>query len=254
MNKRFWVIAAFALVFATKAYAECEMRVGFEQWEPFQFKDNNGNFAGFDLDVVKAVLEKAGCKAKFIETSWQRLLVSIENGSMDVAMGASKAPEREAYAHFSIPYRDETYALFLRKNDSEKYKIQKLDDLVENRLRFGIVRGYYYGEPFNEAMKNPKFKELAEETKDDDTNIVKLKNGRIQGCFIDPYAGIDKLKKMDLLNEIVKSPFAVKSGTIHAMFSKKSVSSGRVKAFDNGLQELITSGRLAEIAQKYLKE
>lgn len=254
MKKWLCVVATFALALTTEAHSECEMRAGFEQWEPFQFKDNNGHFAGFDLEVVKTVLEEIGCKANFIETSWQRLMVSIENGSMDVAMGASKAPEREAYAYFSIPYRDETYALFLRKSDSDKYNIRKLEDLVENHLRFGIVRGYYYGKPFNEAMKNPKFKDIVEETRDDDTNIIKLKTGRIQGCFIDPYTGVTKLKKMGLLNEIVKSNFAVNSGTIHAMFSKKSVSSGRVKAFDNGLQELITSGRLAEIAQKYLKE
>jgi polar amino acid transport system substrate-binding protein len=252
MKKWLCVIAAFALALATKAYSECELRVGFEQWEPFQFKDHNGNFAGLDLEVVKVALEESGCKANFIETSWQRLMVSIENGSMDVAMGASKAPEREKYAYFSIPYRDETYALFLRKNDSDKYHIQKLDDLVENRLRFGIVRGYYYGEPFNEAMKNPRFKDLVEEAKDDDTNIRKLKTGRIQGCFIDPYTGVTKLKEMDLLNEIVKSHFVVESGKIHAMFSKQSVSSDRVKAFDNGLQGLINSGQLIEIIQKYL--
>lgn len=254
MKKWLCVIAVFALTLATHAYSECELRIGFEQWEPFQFKDNDSHFTGLDLEVVKAALEESGCKASFIETSWQRLLVSIENGSMDVAMGASKSPEREEYAHFSIPYRDETYALFLRENDSVKYKINKLDDLVENHLRFGIVRGYYYGKPFNEAMKNPKFKELVEEARDDDTNIRKLKNGRIQGCFIDPYAGMTKLKTIGLLNQIVKSSFAVKSGTIHAMFSKKSVSSDRVKAFNNGLQELISSGRLAEIIQKYLKE
>lgn len=254
MKKWLCVVAACALTLATNAYSECELRIGFEQWEPFQFKDNSGNFVGLDLEIVKAVLEETGCKANFIETSWQRLMVSIENGSMDIAMGASKAPEREEYAHFSIPYRDETYALFIRKNDSDKYKIKKLDDLVENNLRFGIVRGYYYGKPFHEAIKTPKLKELVEEARDDDTNIRKLKTGRIQGCFIDPYAGATKLGKMDLLNEIVKSSFAVESGTIHAMFSKKSVSSDRVKVFDHGLQELKNNGRLAKIIQSYLGE
>lgn len=251
MKKLLCVVAAFALTLTTHAYSECAIRIGWEQWEPYQFKDSSGNFAGLDLEVVKTVLEESGCKTSFIGISWQRLLISIENGSMDVAMGASKSPEREGYANFSIPYRDESYALFLRKNDNVKYKIKKLDDLVENNLRFGIVRGYFYGKQFNEEIKNPRFKGLVEEVRDDDSNIKKLKNGRIQGCFIDPYAGIAKLKKMDLLNQIDKSPFAVESGTIHAMFSKKSVSLDIVKAFDSGLQELKNSGRLAKIIQKY---
>ena len=91
MKKLLCVIAIFALTLTTNAHSACELRIGWEQWEPYQFKDSSGNFAGLDLEIVKTVLEESGCKTNFKGISWKRLLVSIENGSMDVAMGASEA-------------------------------------------------------------------------------------------------------------------------------------------------------------------
>lgn len=253
MKKLLHVLAIFAFTLTTHAYSECTIRAGWEPWEPYQSKDSNGNFVGLDLEVTRAALEEAGCKTDFMRIAWQRLLTSVEDGSMDVAMGASKSPEREKYAYFSIPYRDESYAFFVRKEDRIKYKITKLDDLVEKNLRFGIVKGYFYGEQFNEAMKNPAFKKLVEEVKDDNTNIKKLNYGRIQGLFMDPYAGIVQLREMDLSNQIVNSSFAVKSGKIHTMFSKKSVSPDVVQRFNDGLQKLESSARLDKIIKKYLE-
>ena len=252
MKKLLYVIAISIFTLTTHAYSECRIRVGWEPWEPYQFKDSNGNFAGLDLEIVRAALEEAGCKVDFMRIAWQRLMASIEYGSMDAAMGASKSPEREKYAYFSTPYRNESYAFFVRKNDKNKHKITKLDDLVEKNLMFGIVTGYFYGEQFNEAMKNPKFKKLAEEVKDDKSNINKLHYGRIQGLFMDSYSGISQLENMNLSNEIVNSSFAIISGPIHAMFSKKSISPDIVKKFDDGLQKLKNSGRLDQIINKYL--
>lgn len=240
MKKLLYVLAIFAFTLTTHAYSECTIRVG---WE----------FVGLDLEIIQAALEEVGCKTDFRRMVWQRILTSIEDGSMDAAMGASISPEREKYAYFSIPYREESYAFFVRKDDSIKYKITKIDDLAEKNLRFGIVKGYFYGEQFNEEMKNPKFKKLVEEVKDDNSNIKKLNYGRIEGFFMDPYAGVVQLREMDLSNQIVNSSFAVTSGTIHMMFSKKSVSPDIVKRFDDGLQKLKSSGRLDEIIKKYLE-
>lgn len=253
MKKLLYVLAIFISILTTHVYAECTIRVGWEPWKPYQYKGSNGNFLGIDLEIVETALKEAGCKTDFRRIAWQRLLASIEYGSMDAAMGASKSSEREKYANFSIPYRDESYAFFVRKDDGIKYKITKLDDLVEKNLRFGIVTGYFYGEQFNQAMKNPQFKKLIEEVKDDNSNIKKLKNGRIQGFFMDPYAGIVQLREMDLSNQIVNSSFAVTSGEIHTMFSKKSINPDVVKKFDDNLEKLKNSGRLAKIIQKYLE-
>lgn len=88
-------------------------------------------------------------------------MASIEYGSMDAAMGAYQNRQKGKNMPISLHLtRNESYAFFVRKNDKNKYKITKLDDFVEKNLMFGIVTGYFYGEQFNEAMKNPKFKKL----------------------------------------------------------------------------------------------
>ena len=117
-----------------------------------------------------------------------------------------------------------------------------------------MVRGYFYGTKFDEAMKNPQFKELIDEVKDDETNIKKITGGaRINAMLIDPFVAVDQLKKMNLLDKVERSPLTLNSGTIHVMFSKKSVKPETVKMFNDGLQKLKASGKLNKIIAKYLK-
>lgn len=249
------ILAAFIFTttFAVSLYPICKVSAGWEPYEPYQFKDSRGNYTGIDLDIINAAFTEAGCQVEFIEMPWKRMLLSVEDGSISVVMGASKLPEREIYASFSQPYREESFSLFLKKGGNSKFKIRRLEDLIKYNLKLGTVRGYFYGKKFDEAMKNPRFKELIEEAKDDETNLKKLEGGRVDAFLIDPFVGIARMKKMGLLTKVDKTPLTLTTEPIHAMFSKKSVSPDTVKAFDDGLKKIKKNGKLNQILRKYLK-
>ncbi len=255
MKKVLFIFAAFVLALSlnSSAFAECKVTVGWESWEPYQFKNSSGVLSGVDIDIIKAAFEESGCKVEFKEMPWKRQLVSVEDGSLNIAPGASILPERQKYANFSQAYRDESFALFFVKGGNDKYKISKLEDLITYNIKIGTVRGFFYGKKFEDAMKNPKFKAMVEEADDDEMNIKKIDGGRIQALIIDPFVGIGQMKKMNVISKVERNPLTLVSGTIHVMFSKKSVTPDTIKAFNDGLQKIKKSGKLNQIISKYLK-
>ena len=56
-------------------------------YAPNEFKDENGEIVGFDIDVMDAVAAVMGLEADFRESDFEKIIPAIEGGTMD--MGAS---------------------------------------------------------------------------------------------------------------------------------------------------------------------
>lgn len=56
-------------------------------YAPNEFKDENGEIVGFDIDVMDAVATVMGLDAEFRESDFEKIIPAIEGGTMD--MGAS---------------------------------------------------------------------------------------------------------------------------------------------------------------------
>ncbi len=51
-----------------------------EDWFPYSRKIENGEVEGFDVDVLKAIMEEAGLKYKFIPYLWATALADLKVG------------------------------------------------------------------------------------------------------------------------------------------------------------------------------
>lgn len=56
-------------------------------YAPNEFKDENGEIVGFDIDVMDAVATVMGLEAEFRESDFEKIIPAIEGGTMD--LGAS---------------------------------------------------------------------------------------------------------------------------------------------------------------------
>ena len=80
--------------------------VGIEgTYKPFNFVDDDGNFAGYDVDVAKAIAEYLGVEVEFVMDDWDALLVGINAQRWDTVIADVTATDerRETY-DFSDPY------------------------------------------------------------------------------------------------------------------------------------------------------
>ena len=58
--------------------------VGITDFEPMDYKDENGEWIGFDADMARIVAEKLGVEIQFIEIDWDNKILELDSKSIDV--------------------------------------------------------------------------------------------------------------------------------------------------------------------------
>ena len=75
-------------------------------YAPYESIDENGNFVGFDMDLVRAVGEKLGVEVEIVDMPFDSLIAAVQQGKIDAVIAAMQATaERDQQVDFTIPYR-----------------------------------------------------------------------------------------------------------------------------------------------------
>ena len=105
-------------------------------YAPFESQNEKGEIVGFDIDIVRAVAEKAGFEVKFVNTPWEGIFNALKQGDRDLLVSSiTITDERKQSMDFSAPYFD-AHQLIAVKGDS---KVTRFDDLKS--LRVGVQTG-----------------------------------------------------------------------------------------------------------------
>ncbi|MFG6368561.1 MAG: transporter substrate-binding domain-containing protein [Lachnospiraceae bacterium] len=59
------------------------MVVGITDFEPMDYKDENGEWIGFDADMAKAFAESLNVSAEFVEIDWDNKIMELEGKTID---------------------------------------------------------------------------------------------------------------------------------------------------------------------------
>ena len=97
------------------------MTVGTEgTYQPFTYHDENDELTGYDVEVAKAIGEKMGVEVEFSEITWEGLLASLDNGTVDLVLNqAGVTDEREEKYDFTDPYLYSYIALITTGDNTE---------------------------------------------------------------------------------------------------------------------------------------
>lgn len=58
--------------------------VGITDFAPMDYKDDSGEWIGFDADMARAVAEKLGVEAQFVEIDWDNKIMELDSKNIDV--------------------------------------------------------------------------------------------------------------------------------------------------------------------------
>lgn len=58
--------------------------VGMTDFEPMDYKDDKGEWIGFDADMAKLVAEKLGVEVQFVEIDWDNKIMELDSKNIDV--------------------------------------------------------------------------------------------------------------------------------------------------------------------------
>ena len=58
--------------------------VGITDFEPMDYKDENGDWIGFDADMAGVVAEKLGVDVEFVEIDWDNKIMELDSKNIDM--------------------------------------------------------------------------------------------------------------------------------------------------------------------------
>ena len=112
--------------------------VGITDFAPMDYKNDKGEWIGFDADVAKKVAESLGVEIEFIEIDWDNKILELQNKSIDVVWNGMTLTDEVANAmQCSKPYCNNAQVVVLKKDDAEKYP--DVDSMKD--LQFAVEAG-----------------------------------------------------------------------------------------------------------------
>ena len=126
-------------------------------WPPYVHQSNN-KLVGLEINILNIVVKRAGFCLEFIEMpSSSRGVAELKQGRVDLLFAASFNQERNQYAQFSQPYRNEKMMVFAQANSWLHPNIINSDDYLshinkENSL-LAVNQGSIYGDKFEQFLK-----------------------------------------------------------------------------------------------------
>jgi polar amino acid transport system substrate-binding protein len=214
-----------------------------DQFPPYQVPGAQAGQtpAGVDIDMASAIATQAGWPLLWRQLPWARQLVLLQNGELDLCLAASPTPERDAYAVFTEPYRDDLTALIsLNPNAS----IASLEALRDKSVRIGYVRGSVIPGDFETARRDPAFASRLVPVRFSQEGLDLLRKRRID------YLADDWLTVQHLAGEgRVAQACVLHKGRLHLMLARHAVAAAPqlLTKFNEAIALLRANGRLRQL-------
>ncbi len=229
--RKMWALILLSLLWGSVSVQSAPIwRVGWFHWSPYQAALSAGSELpdGLDIEMMRQVAEKLALEVVFEETPWSVQLDRLKSGNQDVALGVTKTGEREDYAYFSKPYRQERISLFVRAMgedvpDAFKDGAAFLHFLKNSNFRLGVVDGMVYGDSNLEAfLRDPQNAHRIVWAHTDQDHIWHLRDKTIDGILTDRLSCAMVLWGSGQGRFVSEVPLGI-TIPIHMMFRKQSI-------------------------------
>ena len=152
------------------------------KYPPFSFYDQQGNLAGFDVEVARALARELDAELTIVTTEWDGILAGLLAGKYDAIIGSMAiTAERQMQVDFSEPYYISGAQLFVPAGQAGI--ILSLADLAGRRV--GVVLGETFEHYLTEQhpdIETVTYKSTVDIYQDMD-------NGRLDGFVTDRLVG-----------------------------------------------------------------
>lgn len=226
--------------------------MGWSSWHPFSFRDQQQQLQGLDIDLLEAIFNRAGFHANYSEMPWARVLRELEFGTIQLTMSANQTAERDLYARFTLPYRNEETVLLIRRQDKGRWQeITQLSDLLSRPdFTIGLLRDFDYGTDFRTFMQSPQMQQRLLVRLKMEPLIKLLLAGRIQGVVMDPM-GLQQLNLAGLPLDQLTTLLDIQQTPVHLMLSRRTTTQQQLQRLDEAIRALLQSPEYGQILARY---
>ncbi|WDF91748.1 substrate-binding periplasmic protein [Aeromonas hydrophila] len=234
------------------AWAQESLLVGWSSWHPFSFRDEQQQLQGLDIDLLEAIFNRAGFHANYSEMPWARVLRELEFGTIQLTMSANQTAERDLYARFTLPYRNEETVLLIRRQDKGRWQeVTQLSDLLSRPdFTIGLLRDFDYGTDFRTFMQSPQMQQRLLVRLKMEPLIKLLLAGRIQGVVMDPM-GLQQLNLAGIPLDQLTTLLDIQQTPVHLMLSRRTTTPQQLQRLDEAIRALLQSPEYGQILARY---
>lgn len=224
-----------------------EMIIGYTEFAPMNYKDDEGNFVGFETDFAKAVCEELGVEAKFQLISWEAKETELAAKTIDcIWNGMTITPEKLEAMSISTPYMANKQVLIVKAENADKYL--KPEDMDGAKV-VAEVESAGEGVAKEDAFfANAAYTSVADQT----TALMEVASGVSDACVVDYVLSIGMIGEgTDYEDLVVVDELAFADEEYGIAFRKDSDTTAAV---NEAITALVENGKLMEIAEAYKLE
>lgn len=183
--KKLLLVLAVVVALCSCAFAETDSEyvkakgvlvVGITDFKPMDYKNEKGEWIGFDADLAKAFAESLGVKIEFQEIEWNNKILELDGKNIDcVWNGMTLTPEVKSAMSTSNPYCNNAQIVVVPSAKAAQYdSLEAIKDLT-----FAVE----HGSAGNEQAKANGLKCI--EVQDQATALMEAASGTADGAIID---------------------------------------------------------------------
>ena len=233
---------ALALVTGTTQAQERDLRIAFDvPYEPFEYKNENGELIGFEVELAEAMCEEMNANCEFVIQAWDGMIPGLLARKFDLIMSSmSITPERAERVLFSEPYYNTPGGWFAR----EGFSTDVTDRAAMKGKIVGVQRGTTMDTHVTENMGG--IVTIKRYTTADDM-VLDLEGQRLDVVFVDYPVGEQTILTKEGFKE-VGEPVKLGEGVGVAMRKRDTDLAKEVNA---ALATLKEDGTYDAIMKKY---
>lgn len=212
--------------------------VGITDFEPMDYRDESGEWVGFDADMAKGFAEKLGVDVEFIEIDWDNKIFELNSKQIDcVWNGMTLTDEVVSSMECSNAYSNNSQVVVVK--DATKYS--SVNDLV------GATVAVEAGSAGSEELDNCNVECEKLEVKTQADALLEVYSGTSDACVIDyamaaamikPGSSYEGLSVIDNLN-----------AELYGVGFRKD--SDLAQKLNDYFKETYGNGKLMEVANTY---
>ena len=161
---------------ADKVTAAGKLIVGITDFEPMDYKGEDGKWTGFDAELATKFAESLGVEVEFVEIDWDNKVLELNGGTVDcIWNGMTLTPEVTSAMSCSNAYLQNAQVVVVNKDVADKYA----DADACKELNFAVESG----SAGQEQADAYGFKYT--EVKDQATALMEVASGTNDAAIID---------------------------------------------------------------------
>lgn len=216
-----------------------------DSFPPMGFRDENGEVAGFDIDLAKEVCKRMGVELKMQPIDWDAKILDLNSKDIDVIWnGLTINEERKGKVSFSKPYIANRQIVIVQAASG----IETKADLAGKKI--GIQLGSSADDAVNSDEATVASLDELVKFQDNIQALMDLEVGRIDAVVVDEILGRYYISKKPGVYSVAKEDFAAEEYGIG--FRKGELAF--VAEVDRIMDEMVKDGSAAAISTKWFAE